>query len=239
MQKGQSRPLNVRNLLTGFLPLQPAAPPVAILRAGAGAAIGIAATGALATWWWGSPIAVPLLIAPMGASSVLLFAVPASPLAQPYALIGGNLLSAIVGVTAAHLIGVPLIAGAAAVSFAIMAMALFRCVHPPSGAVALTAVLGGPKVLAAGYGFVAAPVLLNTLILLGAAIAWHRLSGISYPHAAHPPARVPEPSTPHRPTSADFEAAIANYGEALAIDARDLAVLYDGLMRISGPRPVS
>ena len=79
----------------------------------------------------------PLLIAPMGASAILLFAVPASPLAQPWPVIGGHMVAALVGVTIAHLVGTPMLAAPLAVALSFGAMTIFRCVHPPSGAIAL------------------------------------------------------------------------------------------------------
>jgi CBS-domain-containing membrane protein len=112
------------------------------LRASFGAAIGIALTGLIGTLCIGPVGSLPLLVAPMGASAVLLFGVTASPLAQPWSIIGGNLVAALVGVTAARWIGSPLAAAALAIGFAFGIMSLLRCVHPPSGAVTLTAVLG-------------------------------------------------------------------------------------------------
>ena len=109
---------------------------------------------------------IPLLVAPMGASAVLLFAVPASPLAQPWSIIGGNIVSATVGVACASWIADPVGAAALAVALAICAMFALRCVHPPSGAVALTAVLGGPAVHALGYRFVAEPIAIQSVTLL-------------------------------------------------------------------------
>ncbi len=85
---------------------------------------------------------LPALVAPMGASAVLLFAVPSSPLAQPWSILGGNIAAALVGVTTALLITDPFLASAVAIGVAIAAMMTLRCLHPPSGAIALTAVLG-------------------------------------------------------------------------------------------------
>jgi CBS domain-containing membrane protein len=160
-----------------FLHSQSPIAPREIVRASAGACLGLLVTGWLSGWWFGSALAVPLLIAPMGASAVLLFGVPASPLAQPHAVIGGNLLAAAIGVAVAKLVPFPLPAAALAVTGAIAAMVACRCVHPPSGAVALTAVLGGPHVLAAGFGFVFVPVLLNSLLLTVAALAYNNATG--------------------------------------------------------------
>lgn len=154
------------------------------LRAAMGAGLGILVTGLLAGLLERSD--VPLLVAPMGASAVLLFAVPVSPLAQPWSIIGGNTVSAIIGVTCASLIGDPVVAAAVAASVAIGAMMALRCLHPPSGAVALTAVLGGPAVHGLGYGFVLWPVLVNSLLLLAAALVFNNLTGRRYPHLAVP-----------------------------------------------------
>lgn len=89
------------------------------------------------------------LIAPMGATAVLLFALPASPLAQPWAVIGGNVISALIGVACVHWLGAslnPALLGALAAALALAAMFALRCLHPPGGAVALITVIGGPAV---------------------------------------------------------------------------------------------
>ncbi|WP_153075081.1 HPP family protein [Paraburkholderia bonniea] len=199
------------------------------LRSCAGALLGIAFTGG-ATWLLFGPSSyLPLLIAPMGASAVLLFAVPASPLAQPWSLIGGNLVAATVGVTCASMIANPLIAASLAVGLAIGGMFALRCVHPPSGAVALTAVLGGPAVHAAGYGFVLQPVAFQSAALLGAALVYHALTGHRYPHIgaqSRSPAgsAAPDAMTPGF-TRADLEAVLKRRGEMLDIDPGDLESL--------------
>lgn len=106
------------------------------------------------------------LVASMGASAVLLFAVPHGPLSQPWAVFGGHLVSAVIGVTCVKLNAPPLIASALAVALAISAMYYLRCIHPPGGATALTAVAGGDAVHALGYHYVLTPVLLNVLVIL-------------------------------------------------------------------------
>jgi CBS domain-containing membrane protein len=212
-----------------FLRSQAPIAPREIVRAGIGACLGILITALVCTLWLGAPGVAPLLIAPMGASAVLLFAIPASPLAQPYAMIGGHLLAALVGVTCAKFVPVPMLAAALAVAGAVAAMAICRCVHPPSGAVALTAVIGGPHVLAAGYGFAIVPVLLNSVLLVLAALAYNNATGLTYPHRAHTPPHPPSPF-PVALAKADFEAVLAGYGETLAIGADDLEALFDDLM---------
>lgn len=145
------------------------------MRAGIGALIGLAVTGFVSTLALGSSSDVPLLVAPMGAAAVLLFAVEKSPLARPWNVIGGNVLSAFVGVTAAAFVTNLVLASAIACSGAIIVMMLLRCVHPPGGAVAMTAVLGGPSIQAAGYGFVLWPVGINCVLLLGMAMLFTRI----------------------------------------------------------------
>src|SRR5450830_503328 len=145
--------------LRSFVPQRSAVDRFERMRASVGALFGILLTGLLSLSILPHETATVWLIAPMGASAVLLFAVPASPLAQPWSIIGGNLVSALVGVSCAKLVAEPALAAALAIALAIACMFALRCIHPPSGAVALTAVLGGPAVHAMGYGFVMAPVL--------------------------------------------------------------------------------
>lgn len=106
------------------------------------------------------------LVAPMGASAVILFCMPHSPVGHPWNVIVGNTLSALVGVACARLLGDPAIAAVLAVAVAILAMALTHAIHPPGGAVALTAVLGGPSIKTLGYSFAADPVLVSSAVLL-------------------------------------------------------------------------
>lgn len=116
-----------------------------------------------------------LIVASMGASAVLLFAVPHGALAQPWNVFGGHLVSAVVGVTCANWIPDMMLAAAASVGIAIGVMHYLRCIHPPGGATALTAVIGGSGVHALGYQFVLTPVLINVLIILAVAVAFNSL----------------------------------------------------------------
>jgi CBS domain-containing membrane protein len=199
------------------------------LRSCLGALLGIALTGGTMHVLLGPAANIPLLVAPMGASAVLLFAVPASPLAQPWSIIGGNLVSATVGVACAGWISDPVGAAALAVALAICLMFALRCVHPPSGAVALTAVLGGPTVHALGYHFVAEPIAMQSAALLVAAIVYHAVTGHHYPHVAHQSQAKRAAGSPATPkeafTRADLEAVLNRRGELLDIDLDDLESL--------------
>lgn len=199
------------------------------LRSCLGALLGIALTGGTMHLLLGPAASIPFLVAPMGASAVLLFAVPASPLAQPWSIIGGNLVSATVGVACAHWIADPLDAAALAVALAICLMFALRCVHPPSGAVALTAVLGGPTVHALGYRFVAEPIAIQSAALLCAAIGYHAVTGHRYPHAVHQSsgkgAAGSLATSKEGFTRADLVAVLSRRGELLDIDLDDLESL--------------
>lgn len=111
-----------------------------------------------------------MIIASMGASSVLLFAVPHGPLSQPWAVLGGHTLSALIGVTCSILIADNFIAAALAVGLSIGVMHYLRCIHPPGGATALTAVMGGSAVQSLGYQFIITPVLINAIIIIIVAV---------------------------------------------------------------------
>lgn len=172
----------------------------------------------------------PWFIAPMGASAVLLFAVPASPLAQPWSIMGGNTIAALIGVTAMHLFGNTSIAFSIAVSVAIFVMMSLRCLHPPSGAVAMTAVLGGPAVSALGYHFVIWPVAINSLLMLVIAIIFNNLIGRRYPHQVSiidHKANVSNPLPSERIgiTTQDVEEVIEGRTELLDISTSDLKEL--------------
>lgn len=193
-----------------------------------GALIGIALTGLICGLFFGEGPHIPLIVAPMGASAVLVFAVPASPLAQPWPVIGGNTISAFMGVLAAHLVADPVIAIGVGVSLAIAAMSVTRSLHPPGGAAALTALIGGPAVSSAGFTFPLFPVCINSLILVALGIVFHKVSRRNYPHVA-----VAVPGNTHGTadlpaslrvgfTPSDVDAALAELNEALDIDRSDL-----------------
>lgn len=167
----------------------------------------------------------PWFIAPMGASAVLLFAVPASPLAQPWSIMGGNAVSALVGVSCALLLGPTGLAAGLAGVLAIGAMFALRCLHPPGGAVAMTAVLGGSTVTQLGYQFAIWPVALNSALMLLAALLFNRLAQRRYPHhSTVQPHRTSDPLPSRRLgfTHDDLTQALASQGELLDISADDL-----------------
>lgn len=114
-----------------------------------------------------------VIVASMGAATVLLFAVPHGPLSQPWPLFGGNLISAAIGVACMQLIPDIFVAAGAAVGLAVTAMYYLKCIHPPGGATALSAVVSGSAVHELGFAYVVTPVLLNVLVIFTVAFAFN------------------------------------------------------------------
>ena len=115
------------------------------------------------------------IVLSMGASAVLLFAVPHGQLSQPWPLFAGNMISAVIGVICAKYIPDLYYASAVAVGASVAVMHYAKCIHPPGGATALTAVVGGTSVTDLGFMYVLSPVLLNIFIIFIAAILFNYL----------------------------------------------------------------
>ena len=101
---------------------------------------GLAAFGGIFLVGWVSSFFItgaglPLIVASMGASAALLFAASHSPLAQPWPLVGGNIISALVGVTVAKFMPDPVLGAAFAVSLSVLIMLLTHSLHPPGGGI--------------------------------------------------------------------------------------------------------
>lgn len=112
-----------------------------------------------------------VLLASTGASAVLIFGLPFSPVSRPWNLVGGHVVSAVVGITCYQWIPVPVVAVAVATGASMVLMGWLRCMHPPGGATAISAIIGGESVHHLGYAFVVVPVMVNSIILLSIAMA--------------------------------------------------------------------
>jgi CBS-domain-containing membrane protein len=120
---------------------------------------------------------VVFLIGSFGASSVLVYGAIQSPLSQPRNLVGGHLVSAIVGVTVAKFApDILWISAPLAVSFSIVLMQATKTLHPPGGATALIAIIGSPKITSLGYWYVLYPVLSGVIILLVVALIFNNMT---------------------------------------------------------------
>lgn len=210
----------LRTWLHSLLPAPVTLPGRERLRIVAGAALGVG-LAALLSQALGqlAGVAGAWMVASLGASAVLVFAAPAGPMAQPWAVIGGNLVSALVGIACLRWIDAPLsLLAALAASLSIAVMFALRCLHPPGGAVALTVLLLG----IADFRYALFPVATNSLLLVLGGIAFHRATGRRYPHGQQAAATPGAGAARSRFSSADFEQALARYHEVLDVSRDDL-----------------
>lgn len=141
-----------------------------------GAFLGIAAIGYLQSLYLENLENI-FLIGSFGATAVLIYGAIQSPLAQPRNLIGGHVISAIIGVTIYKVIPEPIwISAPLAVSMSILAMQYTKTLHPPGGATALIAVIGTSKIVSLGYLYVLSPVLSGVLIMLLIALIFNNIT---------------------------------------------------------------
>lgn len=223
-------PSELSKILRALGPAVASTPPLEAVRAGLGALVGLAVAGLFAL----SPsLDAQLglyLIAPFGASSVLLFAVPNSPLAQPWAAVVGNTVAALIGVAACLLIADPALRIALAVGCAVTATILCRALHPPAGAVAMTAAMSPDAVADLGFRFALTPVAAGTILLVALAAAYARLTGRHYPlrqFDGHHPNRTQDPAPDHRLglSEAQLNEILERYRQSFNLGAEDLARL--------------
>jgi CBS domain-containing membrane protein len=202
------------------------------LRSAAGALAGLLLAGLLSHYWLAGDGAAIFMVAPIGASAVLVFCLPASPLAQPWAVVGGNVLSGLIGAACVRWLGDGVPVAALACCVAIGAMFALRCLHPPGGAVALTTVIGGPAVHAAGFGFPLGPVLLNSVLLVLAGMLYNNLTRRPYPHRQQIAQPRPHGTRDEVPTVRmgftpdDLDAVLKQHNQVLDISRDDLQSLF-------------
>jgi CBS domain-containing membrane protein len=223
MSPAASLPDRVLSLLSALRPAPQAVNARERLRVLLGAGLGMLLAGALSQATMAPGL--PWLVAPLGASAVLVFGLPSSPLAQPWAVVGGNTVSALVGIACLLWLPLPsLVIAAIAVALAIGLMFLLRCLHPPGGAAALLMVMTATQ----DWHFAAQPVALNSLLLVLAGMAYNGLTGRRYPHAQHvsaPPPATGATVAPPRFGDAELDAVLARYNQVLDVPRDDLAGL--------------
>ena len=216
----------LRLWLRRLLPDVSNAPPREWLRAAIGGclAVGLACFACLQLF--GADLALRL-VAPFAASSVLIFAVASSPVAQPWAVVGGNLLAAAIGMAVGHWVHEPLLAAPLAFGLALVAMQALRCLHPPSCAVALAVALGGRLFAEQGWHLLL-PVLLGSLLLVLTALLFHNLTGTPYPRKLAHPASGPHltadplPSERNGFAEVDLDHALTEFGSVVDVTRDDL-----------------
>lgn len=191
--------------------------------------------GAIAILWltgmasisWGNHNQTPWLFAAMGASALLLIGTPSSPMAQPWPVIGGSLLSALAGWVSVLVFADPLVAAAVAVGLAIMVMVVLRCLHPPGAALAMWMAIQGWH----DVSVLLNPVALNLVILVLLATAYNRMTGKRYPAPQHSQkAQGPQTSRSGsaRIDGGDIDEALARFNGVLDVSRADLEALLQG-----------
>ncbi len=215
--------------LRSFLPAPLGITPRQWLRAVVGVGLVVLPMVAIGLVLFGGPVTLHI-VAPAGASAVILFSASSSPFAQPWSVIGGNLIAVAIGVSLG-LIGLsPVAAAVAAVCLAIACLFLLRCMHPPSCALAMVAAIGGPGITELGYGLLY-PVAFNSLLLVTFALLYNNLTGHPYPKPrnAAPGAAAGSVSLgeeqPLQFTHDDVERALADFGEYVDVTREDLVEL--------------
>ena len=142
-----------------------------------GAFCGIYLVASLANYMSENLVDTMFVIGSFGASAVLVYGAPLAEFSQPRNLIGGSVLSALIGVAVYQVCGdYVVLASALAVSLSIAFMYLTRTLHPPGGATALIAVIGGENVHQLGFLYALMPVFLGSVLLLLVALVVNNLS---------------------------------------------------------------
>ncbi|TNG02861.1 MAG: HPP family protein [Gammaproteobacteria bacterium] len=176
---------------------------------------------------------LPWVIASMGSSAVLLYAVPLGPLSQPWSFVGGHLISGFIGISVAKLVPDLSIAAALAVSLAIFAMYVTHCLHPPGGATALGVVVGGESIRQLGYEYMITPVLMNVIVMLAWALLINNLLANRYYPNTLKAALEEKPTGEKLPdlslyiTHEDLEYAMKSMNEFFDVSEDDLVRLFN------------
>jgi CBS domain-containing membrane protein len=206
--------------LSRFLPHTNPVSTAERLRIVAGSVFAVAALCAIGSVGYGFSRFPVWLLAPFGASTVLIFAAPTGPFAHPWAVIVGNVLCAAVGMACATWIPNPAFAMMLGMAIAMLGMILTRSLHPPGGAMMLLPILAQAK----GQPFPLEAVFVGSVCLVCAGLVYHRLGGRTYPmpHPAH----LPQPPASVAPfLSDDLDAVLRRYNHLLDVDPDELEIL--------------
>jgi len=159
-------------------------------------------------------------MASLGASALLVFVLPSSPMAQPWAVVGGNVISALIGISCVNWLDNPTLSAPTAVGLAILCMFALRCLHPPAAAVAMITVLGSVS----SFKYVLFPVLTDSILLVMAAVAYNNLTGKRYPYLSN----LKNTSNESLISSArNIDIVLSRYNQVIDINRTDLAGLIE------------
>lgn len=157
-------------------------------------------------------------MASLAASALLVFVLPSSPMAQPWAVIGGNVISALIGIACVNLFNDPIISAPVGVGLSILCMLVLRCLHPPAAAIAMITSLGSIS----GFQYALFPVLTDSVLLVLVAVVYNNLTGKAYPYFLH---AKPVASEVEAGQSKEIDAVLSRYNQVLDINRIDLARL--------------
>lgn len=218
------------NLKDFFSAFKPSFDPTLItgkIRDGLAAATGILLLGLALRFL--PQISYPLImLASSAAAAVLLYALPHSPMSQPWPVVGGNLLAGLIGWTCSLIIPDLVLAAACAVGMSVFVMHLSRCLHPPGGATAMIMVLFGEQFHHHGWEWAASVVFANAIITLLLALAINNLiPGRRYPMRSAITSPLRQPSgNPNEPGQEDIEWALTQMDSVIDVSEQDLLNIY-------------
>ena len=196
------------------------------LRVTVGAALAVLLAGLLSRWYLHGSGLQLWMVPSLGATAVLVFGIPSSPLAQPWPVLAGCTVSVLVGAACAAWVPSPVWAAALAVGLSIAVMVPLRCLHPPGASLALFLVLHHEE----GMQLAVFPVLFTAVVLVVVGVVYNTLTGRSYPHPQRVEAGKAALAPGGRFTSGDLDSALAQYNEVLDISRADL----EGLLHLAG-----
>jgi CBS domain-containing membrane protein len=151
---------------------------------------------------------------------------PASPLSQPWPVLMGTVLSALIGAAVQASISDTAIACAVAVGLSVMLMVPLRCMHPPGAGFAAYVVLEHVN----GVTLIAFPIFFNVAVLVVCAVLYNAVTGKRYPHPQHSLKRAFNPDGSDVFAPEDLDAALKHYNQVLDVSRSDL----EGLLHIAG-----
>jgi len=214
--------------LRSFFPAPLSVGPKEWLRSVIGVGLVVLPMVSIGLWLFGGPVTLHI-VAPAGASAVILFSASSSPFAQPWSVLGGNLIAATIGISLGASAMPTVAAAVLAVCLAIGCLFLLRCMHPPSCALAMVAAIGGPGISELGYGLLL-PVGFNSLLLIAAALVYNNLTRHPYPKprtatVVEQSSSVPLGEEHMSFTGNDVDRALQDFGEIVDITRDDLVEL--------------
>ena len=190
------------------------------LRSAGGAFLGLLFTMAVGRYLGELVGSSTWVMASLGASALLVYVLPSSPMAQPWAVIGGNVISAVIGISCVYWVKHPSFIAPVAVGLSILCMFLLRCLHPPAAAVAMITALGSVT----SFQYVLFPVLTESVLLIMTGIAYNNLTGKRYPHVSI----LNKPKDENLVIrESDIDTVLSRYNQVIDINRSDLASLIE------------